>query len=486
MTDISEISALVGRMSAARILCIGDLMLDRFVTGTVDRVSPEAPIPVLEVKDEAAMIGGAGNVVRNLVAFGAVADLVAVVGDDSAGKELEARLGETSGATAKLVRAANRCTTIKTRFMTGGQQLLRADYEAEGQLSETDSAALLAHASEAMSACGAVILSDYGKGVLGPQMIADLIALATDAGKAVIVDPKGNDYGIYRGATLVTPNRNELRQASGMPVDNDELVVAACREIIRSCGIGGVLATRSEEGMTLVQEQTVHHLPARAQAVFDVSGAGDTVAAAMAAALALGASAADAAHLANTAAGVAVGKVGTAAAYASEILAALNEAEFMTGEAKVATLVSARDRVEAWRRQGRRIGFTNGCFDLLHPGHISLLTQARRACDVLIVGLNSDESVRRLKGAGRPAQSESGRAAVLASLMPVDMVVVFAEDTPLDLIKTLRPDVLVKGQDYKPDEVVGGAEVQSWGGKLVLAEIMDGHSTTETLRRLAP
>lgn len=473
-------------MSAARILCIGDLMLDRFVTGTVNRVSPEAPIPVLEVKDEAAMIGGAGNVVRNLVAFGAAADLVAVVGEDSAGRELEALLSDTSGATAKLVHAANRRTTIKTRFMTGGQQLLRADYEAERPLSDPDRKALLDDASEAMAACGAVILSDYGKGVLEPQMIADLIGLATENGKAVIVDPKGHDYSIYRGAALVTPNRNELRQASGMSVDNDEMVVAACREIMRSCGIGGVLATRSEEGMTLVQEQAVHHFSARARAVFDVSGAGDTVAAAMAAALALGASAADAAHLANTAAGVVVGKVGTAAAYASEILAALHESKFMTGEAKVATLVSAQDRVEAWRRQGRRVGFTNGCFDLLHPGHISLLTQARSACDVLIVGLNSDESVRRLKGAGRPAQSESGRATVLASLMPVDMVVIFGDDTPLELIKALRPDVLVKGQDYKPDEVVGAAEVDSWGGKLVLAEILDGHSTTETLRRMTP
>jgi D-beta-D-heptose 7-phosphate kinase/D-beta-D-heptose 1-phosphate adenosyltransferase len=370
--------------------------------------------------------------------------------------------------------------------MTGGQQLLRADYEAEGPLRDPERKALLADASKAMPACGAVILSDYGKGVLEPQMITDLIRLATENGKAVIVDPKGDDYSIYRGAALVTPNRNELRQASGMPVDSDEMVVAACREIMHSCGIDGVLATRSEEGMTLVQKQAVFHLPARARAVFDVSGAGDTVAAAMAAALALGASAADAAHLANTAAGVAVGKVGTAAAYASEILAALYESEFMTGEAKVATLVSAQDRVEAWRRQGRRVGFTNGCFDLLHPGHISLLTQARSACDVLIVGLNSDESVRRLKGAGRPAQSESGRAAVLASLVPVDMVVIFGDDTPLELIKALRPDVLVKGQDYKPDEVVGAAEIDSWGGKLVLAEILDGHSTTETLRRITP
>ncbi|NKB55828.1 MAG: D-glycero-beta-D-manno-heptose-7-phosphate kinase [Alphaproteobacteria bacterium] len=482
---MTDISSLIGQMSDARILCVGDLMLDRFVTGTVDRVSPEAPIPVLNVKDEAAMIGGAGNVVRNLVAFGAAAELVAVVGDDTAGDELETLLDATRGVVARLARVKGRRTTIKTRFVTGGQQLLRADHETVVPLSAADRAALLERASDALAECGGLVLSDYGKGVLEDTLIAELIALARDAGKPVIVDPKGDDYSVYRGATLVTPNRNELRQASGMPVDDDDMVVAACRQIIASCGVDGVLATRSEQGMTLVQGDAVHHLPARAREVFDVSGAGDTVAAALAAALALGAPTPDAARLANTAAGVAVGKVGTAAAYASEILTAQHEAEFMTGEAKIATLASARDRVEAWRRQGRRIGFTNGCFDLVHPGHISMLNQARAACDVLIVGLNSDASVRRLKGPERPAQPELGRAAVLASLMPVDMVVIFAEDTPLDLITALRPDILVKGQDYALDEVVGAAEVQSWGGKVVLADILDGHSTTETLRRIA-
>ena len=485
MANSAEITALIERLPEARILCVGDLMLDRFVTGSVDRVSPEAPIPVLAVKAESAMIGGAGNVVRNLIAFGAGAELVAVVGDDPAGRELSAMLGSADGAAAHLVTVPARRTTIKTRFMTGGQQLLRADHEADGPLDSEVLAALLAHASAALPACGALVLSDYGKGVLAENVIRDLIAVARDADIPVVVDPKGTDYSVYRGATLLTPNRNELRQASGLPSDTDEQVIDACRRIVATCGIEGVLATRSEQGMTLVRGDTVHHLPARARAVFDVSGAGDTVAAAMAAGLALGVPAGTAAGFANAAAGVVVGKVGTAAAYATEILSALHEAEFMTDEAKVATLASARDRVAAWRRQGKRIGFTNGCFDLLHPGHISLLNQARAACDVLIVGLNSDESVRRLKGDGRPVQPEHGRAAVLASLTSVDLVVIFSEDTPLELIDALRPDLLVKGQDYAPDEVVGAAEVKSWGGGVLLAEILEGHSTTQTLRRIA-
>lgn len=485
MTKSADIANLIARLSAARILCVGDLMLDRFITGSVDRVSPEAPIPVLEVRDEAVMIGGAGNVVRNLVAFGAVAELVAVVGEDAAGAELASLLDDTAGVTAHLVTVVRRRTTIKTRFMTGGQQLLRADYEASGALDDTVRKRLYAYAVARLPDCGALVLSDYGKGVLCPRQIADLIALANAAGKPVIVDPKGTEYGVYRGATLLTPNLNELAQASGLPVVGDAAVVAACDHIIATCGVGGVLATRSEQGMSLVQDGDVHHLPARARDVFDVSGAGDTVAAAMAAGLALDVPALESAHFANTAAGVAVGKVGTAAAYASEILTALHEAVFLSGEAKVATKVAARDRVEAWRRQGKRIGFTNGCFDLLHPGHISLLGQARAACDILVVGLNSDDSVRRLKGQGRPAQPEQGRAAVLASLSSVDLVVIFGDDTPLDLINTLRPEILVKGQDYTRDEVVGATEVDSWGGKVVLAEILDGYSTTETLRRIA-
>jgi D-beta-D-heptose 7-phosphate kinase/D-beta-D-heptose 1-phosphate adenosyltransferase len=486
MTENSEIAAIVSRMPEARILCVGDLMLDRFVTGTVERVSPEAPIPILAIDGETVMIGGVGNVVRNLVAFGAGAVLVAVIGDDSAGAQLSARLDAMVRVTAQLITVGGRKTTLKTRFVTGGQQLLRTDEEATGPLDDAVAQALLDRALAALEGCDALVLSDYGKGVLGPMVTSALIAAANNAEKPVIVDPKGRDYTRYRGASLLTPNRNELAQASGMTLDNDAAVVAACTKIIDDCGVRAVLATLGSRGMTLVRDGIADHLAARARAVFDVSGAGDTVAAAMAAGLALGVPALRAARLANIAAGVAVAKTGTAAAHGDEILSALHEAEFLTGEAKVATLESARDRAEGWRREGRRVGFTNGCFDLLHPGHISLLNQARAQCDRLVVGLNDDESVARLKGPGRPAQGEASRAAVLASLSAVDMVVIFAEETPLAVINALRPDVLVKGADYTLDTVVGAAEVQSWGGAVVLADILDGHSTTRTLRRLRP
>jgi D-beta-D-heptose 7-phosphate kinase/D-beta-D-heptose 1-phosphate adenosyltransferase len=283
----------------------------------------------------------------------------------------------------------------------------------------------------------------------------------------------------------LTPNRHELAFATGMATETDDDVVAACRCLIEQIEVGAVLATRSERGMSLVDRETAHHLPARAREVYDVSGAGDTVVAVLAAAVAAGAPVLEAAQLANVAAGVVVGKVGTAAAHPAEILTALHESEMMGAEAKIVTRQMMLDRAETWRRQGWRVGFTNGCFDLLHPGHISLLKQARGACDRLVVGLNSDASTRRLKGPERPVQGEASRAAVLASLATVDLVVVFHDDTPLDLINTLRPEVLVKGADYSENQVVGAEEVKSWGGEVVLADILSGHSTTGTIQRMA-
>ena len=488
MTDATELPGLIGRLGTARVLCVGDAMLDRFVEGRVDRISPEAPIPVFAVTAETAMPGGAGNVVRNLAALGAQATLVGTAGDDAAGEELGRLLEKEAGATVRLIRTKGRGTTIKTRFVAAGQQLLRADHETTAPLAAEDRKAVTDAALAALDAAGVLVLSDYGKGVLSDPVIATLIAAAAARHIPVVVDPKGNDYRRYRGASLVTPNRQELALATGMPVRDDATVVAAARQLIADCGIGAVLATRSEQGMTLVTavagEESIRHLPARARAVFDVSGAGDTVVAALAAGLAAGAPLSMAAQLANTAAGIVVGKVGTAVAYPQEVLAALADGGPLTAESKLATRPAAADRVAAWRRQGLRVGFTNGCFDLLHPGHVSLLRQARAAADRLVIGLNSDASVRRLKGPQRPVQDEVGRATVLASLAAVDLVVLFDEDTPLALIEALRPDVLVKGADYTVDQVVGADAVMSWGGRVVLAELLPGHSTTATVAKL--
>jgi len=485
MTDLSALADRVAQIHATPVLCIGDVMLDRFVYGSVERVSPEAPIPVVAIERETAMLGGAGNVVRNLVALGAAPAFVSVIGDDAPGREIGRLVGEHEAIDPCLLVENGRKTTIKTRFFASHQQLLRADAETRAPIREATRDRLLARVEAALPRAGAMVLSDYGKGVLPPEVSAQLIARARAAGVPVVVDPKGADYSHYRGAALVTPNRKELVEATGMPVGSDDEVVAAARAVIERCGIEAVLVTRSQDGMTLVTARgSVDHLPAEAREVFDVSGAGDTVVATLAAAIASGAPLAEGARLANVAAGIVVGKVGTAVAYADELVGALHHGEITAGEAKIASRTQAVEGLDRWRRKGLKVGFTNGCFDLIHPGHVSLLSQAKAACDRLVVGLNSDASVRRLKGPTRPVQSETARATVLASLAAVDMVVVFGEDTPRDLIEALRPDVLVKGADYTVDTVVGADLVHGWGGRVLLAELIDGQSTTNTIRRM--
>ncbi|OYV67264.1 MAG: D-glycero-beta-D-manno-heptose 1-phosphate adenylyltransferase, partial [Acidiphilium sp. 21-66-27] len=326
------------------------------------------------------------------------------------------------------------------------------------------------------------VLSDYRKGVLAPAICRNLIASARSIGRMLIVDPKGADWSHYAGADVITPNRRELAEATGLDVSTEAAIVAAARQAIARFGFGAVLCTRSEDGMSLVTADTVRHYPAEASEVYDVSGAGDTVVAVLAAGLASGLDLEVAARLSNIAGGLVVGKVGTAVARPNDLMDAVKPASGALR--KVVTRQAAAEAAERWRQRGWRVGFTNGCFDLLHPGHVHLLEQARAGCDRLIVGINADSSVRRLKGPTRPVQPEAARAAVLASLASVDLVVIFEEDTPLDLLSVIRPDVLVKGADYTHDTVVGAREVESWGGRVMLAELLPGHSTTATVTRL--
>jgi len=485
MTARAALAARVGTLARARVLVVGDVMLDRFVHGGVDRVSPEAPIPILRVESERSMLGGAGNVVRNLCALGARPHYVSVVGDDTEADEIVALLSDHPNAGGELAREEGRRSSIKTRFLAGTQQLMRADRETVAPLGAEARRSVIGAAERLMGDVDVVVLSDYGKGVLEDGIAAAVIDAARAAGRPVIVDPKGRDYGRYRDASVVTPNRVELAEASGTSVSSAEDAELAARALIDAQSFGAVVATLGADGVVLVPaDGAVAHLPAEAREVFDVSGAGDTVAAALAAALAVGAELPEAAELANVAAGIVVGKVGTAVAYADEVVHALHHQDLTTAEAKVLTIGPATDRVVAWRRQDVTVGLTNGCFDLLHPGHVSLLAQARAACDRLVVGLNSDASVARLKGPGRPVQSEAARAAVMASLATVDMVVIFDEDTPIRLIETLRPDVLVKGADYRIDQVVGADIVQGYGGRVVLAQLEPGHSTNATIARI--
>ncbi len=487
--SLADPTTLVEHLGRTRVLCVGDVMVDRFVYGAVDRISPEAPIPVLRASDSRSVLGGAGNVARNLAALGAEVRFVAVVGDDQAGAELRALAREVIGESAGvdgLVTVPGRPTTVKSRFVAGGQQMLRVDEETTLDLRPGDADAIVAAARERLEECEAVVLSDYGKGALAVPVLRAVIEAAGALGRPVFVDPKGLDYGRYRGALALTPNVRELAEACAMPVGDDAAVVAAAEAVIARAGVGAVLATRSQEGMTLVcaGDGPARHLPAVAREVYDVSGAGDTVVAVLAAAHAACGDLEAAAALANVAAGVVVGKLGTAVVEPSELIDAVLLDALGTAEAKVLGLEAAVRRVEEWRRGGLRVGFTNGCFDLLHPGHVGLLDQAARACDRLVVGLNADASVRRLKGEGRPVHGEAARSAVLASLRSVDAVVIFGEDTPLELIERLRPDVLVKGADYRLDEVVGAAVVQRYGGRVLLADLVDGFSTTATLERL--
>ena len=485
MADPPALAAHIETLGSSRVACVGDVMLDRFVYGRVERTSPEAPVPILRTDRDVYMLGGAGNVVRNLVSLGAHATLLSVIGDDEVGRRLTGLVGREERVEPHLLVERGRVSTEKTRFVAGSQQLLRTDSETTEAIGPRAAESLLGLARDAFAACDVVVLSDYAKGVLGPELVQRLIEAARNAGKPVVVDPKGRDFGRYAGAAVLTPNRAELAQVAGESLESGEAIVAACRSLIDRHGFEAILVTRSRDGMTLVAaDGGSAHLEAEAREVFDVSGAGDTVVATLAAALGQGVALGAAARLANAAAGVAVGRAGTAAVSAADLLHAVRAGDLSASEAKIMPLAAALEAAAGWRAQGQRIGFTNGCFDLLHPGHVSLLRQARQAADRLIVGLNSDASVRRLKGADRPVQGEAARAQVLASLETVDLVVVFADDTPVRLIEALRPDCLVKGSDYTVDEVVGADIVQGYGGTVLIAENEPGHSTTGTIRRL--
>ncbi|MGE0650727.1 MAG: PfkB family carbohydrate kinase [Alphaproteobacteria bacterium] len=484
--DHAALAGIIGRMPDVTVAVTGDAMLDRFVYGSVARISPEAPIPVLQERSETQMPGGAGNVARNLAALGVQTRFAAAVGEDDDGRILAELLAAEPGLLAETLFVAGRVTTRKTRFVAGAQQLLRVDREDVAALPDPARAALSGAFSRALADAGAAVLSDYAKGALDAATARELIRAANEAGVPVVVDPKHADFNIYSGAAVITPNRLELAQGSGMPVGDEEEIVAAARDVLARTTIGAVLCTRSADGMILVTPDDVVHVGAEAREVFDVSGAGDTVAAVMAAAMAAGANLIEAMVLANAGAGIVVGKLGTAVAHPGEILSALQQRAVIPRAAgKLVPAQEARRRVAAWQGEGLKVGFTNGCFDLLHPGHVHLLAAARAACDRLVVGLNDDASVRNLKGDGRPVQTADARALVLGALETVDLVVLFDEPTPQRLIEMLAPDMLFKGADYRRADVVGGDFVESRGGKVVLIDLSPGYSTTSTIARMA-
>ena len=479
---------LLSRIDRQRVLCVGDLIIDEFVYGKVSRISPEAASLVLAAQRCEVHIGGAGNVARNVTSLGASCVFVGVVGHEEQSQQIASEYLRAENVEAHLIVDSTRPTTRKVRFVSEhySTHLLRADWESVAAIDQEVEEAVLERALAVLPRAGGLLLSDYAKGVLTPRVVRTLIEAARAADLPVVVDPKGHDYGVYRGASLITPNLEELAQVTRRPTGNDEEIEAAAAELCDLTGSTAVVVTRSEDGMSLYQRgERALHISAHPVRVRDVAGAGDTVIAVLATFLTMGAEFEPALRAANAAAAVAVGKRGTATVTLPELRALLLPAAVRANEEKIlfdSGMVATH--LAHWRRDGMRIGFTNGCFDLLHPGHIRLLVAARSACDRLIVGLNSDASVARLKGCDRPVQDQRARAEVLAALEAVDLVVIFDEATPIELIRMVEPAVLVKGADYQVHEVVGREIVEANGGSVMLVDLLPDHSTTRLVRRM--
>jgi D-beta-D-heptose 7-phosphate kinase/D-beta-D-heptose 1-phosphate adenosyltransferase len=477
-----ELLSVLGRLGRPRVLIVGDLILDRYVTGDVARISPEAPIPVLAARSSQTQLGGAGNVAANLRAMEAEVDLFGVIGEDERGERLLELLASIGIDRANVVSCADRPTTEKTRMVSGVQQILRVDWEEVRPIGDASEARLFERLQGCLATADAVVLSDYGKGVLSPAFLRRTIEAGRARGIPVLVDPKVADWTRYRGATLVTPNRKEAEEALGRRIPSLEDLPRAAEELRARTGLDAVVITLGADGMYFRSAAGEGRIATVARAVFDVTGAGDTVIAHLALALADGRSLAEGVHLANHAAGIVVGRRGAAAVTREELRAALGERRTRAGAVLERSEIPAL--VAEWRAEGRRIVFTNGCFDILHAGHVAYLRAARARGDVLIVGLNDDASVRRLKGEGRPINPVGDRATVLAALAMVDAVVPFGEDTPEALVEEITPDVLVKGEDWEDKGVVGREWVESHGGEVFLAPLLPGRSTSAIARKL--
>ena len=473
----------LGAIAKGRVLVVGDAMLDSYILGSASRLSPEAPVAVLNQADTRDTLGGAANVAANITALGGTSHLLTTIGRDGAGERFLALCATTGLSTDAVHRSDTRRTTLKTRIVAGRQQLLRIDDETPVLPTSVEAETILETARSLLPSCDAVILSDYGKGLLAGNLAARVIEAAASQGRPVLVDPKGTDWERYRGATLVTPNQKELSEAIGRSLQGDAEIISAARTLMARHDLRSIVATRGADGMTMVTPDKAMTMQTVAREVFDVSGAGDTVIAVLGSASAARLALETMLGLANAAAGVVVGKLGTAVAHPAEVRAAIDSNGSVGTAGKRLGWDDLIGQVSLWRRNGLQVGFTNGCFDLLHPGHISLLEQARAACDRLVVGLNTDSSVRRLKGDSRPVQDERARARVLGALAAVDAVVLFDEDTPQALIETVSPDVLVKGADYTRETVVGADFVEARGGRVVLANLVDGHSTSALIDR---
>ena len=501
--DRRSLAALLRRMAGARLLVLGDFMLDRTIYGEASRISPEAPTPVIRAQETREQLGGAGNVVRNMESLGGEVWCAAVIGDDETGNLLEQQLRSLRACGAlQVIRDPGRKTTLKTRIVAiqagrpaghsalhGHQQLLRLDEETLAPISAETIAQVRDFVAGVLNQVQALVLSDYAKGALPAALLQQVIGLARAAGKPVFVDPKAKNFSQYRGASVLTPNAVEAEAALGIPFSSPGMDPAdlawerAVRDRVQELALEALLVTRGAEGVSLFDREGFHHFPTSAREVFDVTGAGDTLLAAFSLAATSGAGYAQAAQLGNLAASVAVGKAGAAVVHPFEVERELGLWHFSV-EAKIRSRDEIAALAESLRQAGQKIVFTNGCFDLLHVGHMYLLREAKKLGDVLIVGLNSDASVRRLKGDGRPIVAADDRADAIAALESVDYLVVFEEPDPMDLLQRIRPDVLVKGNDYAESDVVGADFVKTYGGQTRLIPLRQGISTSRLVEKI--
>lgn len=461
------------------ILVIGDLMIDHYLWGSCDRISPEAPVQVVNVKKESSVLGGAGNVINNLVTLGSVVDVISVIGNDSVANELKSLLEKIDVPTSNLVVENNRKTSKKSRLIASQQQVLRYDMESIDDINENSHKQIIQTLEKNIDKYSSIILSDYGKGVLTTNLTKEIIKIANKNSIKVLVDPKGKDYSKYKGSYTLTPNKKEAMEATNIDIKDESSLIEALKSLKTQCNLEVSLITLSEQGIAIFDDELTIK-PTVAREVYDVTGAGDTVIASIAFALGNNLDIKDAIYFANLAAGVVVGKIGSATTTLDEIY----EYEYSLHKSNSTSHIKTFDEIKTLasklHSQGKKIVFTNGCFDILHVGHVKYLEVAKSYGDVLILGLNADSSVKKLKGPTRPINTQDDRAYILASLESVDYVVIFEEETPYELIKLIKPHVLVKGGDYEGKEVVG----QDIADELKLVQFVDGKSTTNTIKRI--
>ena len=462
-----------------KILVVGDLMIDHYLWGSSERISPEAPVPVVNVDSESTVLGGAGNVINNLNALGAVVDVISVIGECETSKELKDLLCDIKIETQYLITQKNRVTSKKSRIIAAQQQVVRYDRESTSEINNKSQVAILKVFKKIVNNYDVILLSDYGKGVLTFELTQSLISIANENKKKLLVDPKGLDYSKYKGAYLLTPNKKEASEATNIIIKDNESLTQSIRILKDQIDLSVSLITLSEKGVAIFDNE-LRIYPTAAREVFDVTGAGDTILASIGFALSCNKDIDEAIKFANLASGVVVGKIGSATATLNEIIKYESSLNKSISDEHIKTWDEISSIISELKNNDKKIVFTNGCFDILHIGHVKYLEQAKNFGDILILGLNSDDSTHRLKGKNRPINTQDDRAYILASLEVVDYVVIFNEDTPLDLIKLIKPDVLVKGGDYEGKEVVG----QDIAKELKLVQFIDAKSTSKTIKKI--